>query len=413
MKRILIVGGGASGMMAAIAAAKSGGKVTLLEKNKQVGKKILVTGNGRCNLTNRDQSLEHYRSSDPSFVARVLDQVGMYDTLRLFTEWGIFTRSRNGYLYPYSDQAASVAEVLRLEAERLGVKMALNTEALEILRTEEGFQVKTEGWSYPADAVILTAGSKAAPETGSDGSGYQFAKELGHRMVKPLPALVQLRCREKFYEKLAGVRMDAKVDIFVGEELLASDQGEVQFTRNGISGIPVFQVSRYAVRALEEGKQVRAVLNLMPLFDKEQFLTFLRNRSEKNGYKTGEQFLTGLLPAKMGSCILERSGLGKSKKRAADWTEGEIRKILEAILAFETEITGSGDFTQAQVCSGGVELKEVRPETMESRIIPGLYFAGEVLDVDGACGGYNLQWAWSSGWLAGVSAAASGEEKAV
>ena len=142
-------------------------------------------------------------------------------------------------------------------------------------------------------------------------------------------------------------------------------------------------------------------------------MTFVRNRIEKNGYKTGEQFLTGLLPAKMGSCILERSGLGKSKKRAADWTEGEIRKILEAILAFETEITGSGDFTQAQVCSGGVELKEVRPETMESRIIPGLYFAGEVLDVDGACGGYNLQWAWSSGWLAGVSAAASGEEKAV
>ena len=413
MKKVLVVGGGASGLMAAIAAAKGGVKVTLLEKNKQVGKKILVTGNGRCNLTNTDQSLTHYRTADPGFVAEVLNRVGMYDTLRIFTEMGIFTKNRNGYLYPYSDQAASVAEVLRLEAEQLGVKLALNTEAQSIIRTEESFQVQTEGWSYPADAVILTCGSKAAPETGSDGSGYTLAKSLGHRIIKPLPALVQLRCKEKIFEKLAGVRMDAKVEIYTEGTLLASDQGEVQFTKTGISGIPVFQVSRYAVRALAAGKRVQAVLNLMPLFDEEQFLAFLKKRREQNLYKTGEQFLIGLLPAKVIACVLERSGFAKGKKKAGDWTETELTKLAHAILHFETEITGSGDFSQAQVCSGGVDVREVNPATMESRKTPGLYLAGELLDVDGACGGYNLQWAWSSGWLAGTSAAAAGEEKAL
>lgn len=205
--------------------------------------------------------------------------------------------------------------------------------------------------------------------------------------------------------------MDARVELYTEERLLASDQGEVQFTKNGISGIPVFQVSRYAVRALDAGKKVRAVLNLMPMFDEAQFLTFLKDRAEKNPYKTGEQFLTGLFPAKTSACVLERSGLGKSGKKAGDWTDAEFAKLTRTVTQFETEITGSGDFTQAQVCSGGADTREVNPDTMESRKVPGLYLAGELLDVDGACGGYNLQWAWSSGWLAGMSAATAGEEK--
>lgn len=406
MKKVLIVGGGASGLMAAIGAARCGAKVTLLEKNRQVGKKILVTGNGRCNLTNRDQSLSHYRSTDPSVVEQVLSRVGMEDTLELLKKMGIFTKDRNGYLYPYSDQAAAVSEALRLEAEHLGVKMALNTEARAVTRNPEGFLVETEGWNYPADAVILTCGSKAAPETGSDGAGYGFAKKLGHRVLPPLPALVQLRCGEKFFEKLAGVRMDAQVELYADGAWLASDRGEVQFTKNGISGIPVFQVSRYAVRALAQGKQVRGRLNLMPVFEEAEFRAFLKERIENNAYKTGEQFLTGLLPAKVSACVLERSSLGKTKKKAGDWSLEEVERLSRAIRCFETEITGSGDFSQAQVCSGGVDLRELNPETMESRKVPGLYLAGELLDVDGACGGYNLQWAFSSGWLAGTSAAA-------
>ncbi len=410
MKKVVVVGGGAAGLMAAIAAAESGAKVTLLEKNKQVGRKIRVTGNGRCNLTNTDQNLSHYRTSDPGFAAQVLDRVSMYDTLKKFTEYGIFTKNRNGYLYPYSDQADSVAEVLRLTAEHLGVKLALHTEVQGVIHSSDGFQVRTEEWSYPADAVILTCGSKAAPDTGSDGSGYTLARSLGHRIVKPLPALVPLRCKEKFFEKLAGVRMDAKVELFLEDSLLASDRGEVQFTKTGISGIPVFQVSRYAVRALDSRQKVQAVLNLIPLFDEEQFLAFLKARKEQNSYKTGEQFLTGLLPAKVSACVLEQSGLAKAKKKAGDWTQTELAGLAHVVLHFETEITGSGDFTQAQVCSGGVDVREVNPCTMESRKVPGLYLAGEILDVDGACGGYNLQWAFSSGRLAGRSAAVDREE---
>lgn len=411
MKWVLVIGGGAAGLMAAIAAARNGAKVTVLEKNKQVGKKIRITGNGRCNLTNTDQRPEHYHSSSPLFAAKVLEQVSMQDIVQILTEIGIFTKNRNGYLYPYSDQASSVAEVLRMEAEHLGVKLAMNTEAKSIRKTKEGFLIETEGWSYPADAVILAAGSKAAPDTGSDGSGYRLAKQLGLQIQKPLPALVKLSCREPFYEKLAGVRMDAQVEIFSEGESLAFNAGEVQFTRTGISGIPIFQVSRYAVRALDAGKRVTAVLNLMPLFEEASFLSFLKNRIEKNSHKTGEQLLVGLLPEKMAACVLERSGLKKGKKTVGDWTKEELQRLTATILRFETEIIGSGDFKEAQVCSGGVALREVCPDTMESRKISGLYLAGELLDVDGDCGGYNLQWAFSSGYLAGKNAAKDGEEK--
>lgn len=411
MKRVLVIGGGASGLMAAIAAARNGAKVTVLEKNKQVGKKIRITGNGRCNLTNTDQGLQHYHSSAPFFAAEVLEQVSMQDIVQILTEIGIFTKNRNGYLYPYSDQASAVAEVLRMEAEHLGVKLAMNTEAKGIRQTKEGFLIETEGWSYPADAVILAAGSKAAPDTGSDGSGYRLAKQLGLQMQKPLPALVKLSCRESFFEKLAGVRMDAQVEIFSEGESLASNVGEVQFTRTGLSGIPVFQISRYAVQALNAGKKVTAALNLMPLFDEASFFAFLKNRIEKNSHKTGEQLLTGLLPEKMAVCVLERSGLKKGTKTAGDWTEREIRRLTGRILRFDAEITGSGDFKEAQVCSGGVDVREIDPDTMEARKVSGLYLAGELLDVDGDCGGYNLQWAFSSGYLAGQNAAKAGEEK--
>ena len=291
MRRVLVIGGGASGLTAAIAAAEQGAKVTLLEKNRQVGKKILVTGNGRCNLTNENQDEACYRGGDPGFARTVFRNFGLPDTLRFFERLGVCAKSRNGYLYPYSDQASSVADALRMEAERLGVKLALGNQILEIRalnpngasgdldRPEEDragkasgdsavsgprFAARTEGWTYEGDACVLAAGSAAAPATGSDGSGYALAESLGHRLIKPLPALVQLRCRERFYERLAGLRMEAAVRVLADGKETACDRGEVQFTRNGISGIPVFQVSRHAVRALDEGRKVEVSLNLLP-----------------------------------------------------------------------------------------------------------------------------------------------------
>lgn len=408
MRRVLVAGGGAAGLMAAVSAARAGAKVTLLEKNRQAGKKLLVTGNGRCNLTNVRQEASFYRGEHPEFALRVFENFGMHDTLRLFTELGIFTKNRNGYLYPYSDQASSVAEILRMEAERQNIKLALNTEIEHVGKKGNVFTAVTKGWTYEGDALILAAGSAAAPETGSDGSGYRLAKELGHRIIRPLPALVQLRCREGFFARLAGLRMEARIRLYVDGKETAQDQGEIQFTKTGVSGIPVFQISRWAVKALDEGRKASVSLDLLPVFSEEELEDFLEERIRDCGYKKGAAFLTGLFPEKMGVCFMERAGIGKDKP-ARQWKEEEKRRLTAVIKNFCAEITGSGDFSQAQVCSGGVDTAEICPETMESRLMPGLYFAGEVVDIDGACGGYNLQWAWSSGYLAGRSAAEGGK----
>ena len=431
MRRVLVIGGGASGLMAAIAAAEQGAKVTLLEKNRQVGKKILVTGNGRCNLTNENQDEACYRGGEPGFARTVFGNFGLPDTLRFFERLGVCAKSRNGYLYPYSDQASSVADALRMEAERLGVKLALGNQILEIRalnpngasgdlgRPEEDragkasgdsavsgprFAARTEGWTYEGDACVLAAGSAAAPATGSDGSGYALAKSLGHRIIKPLPALVALRCRERFFERLAGLRMEASVRILADGKELARDWGEVQFTKTGISGIPVFQVSRWGVRALDAGKEVCAVLNLLPLFSKEQLLSFLEQRRKCSSYKTGKQFLVGIFPEKLIPVLLERAKSPKEKP-VGDWRKEELASLAQVIGGFSLTLRGFGSFSQAQVCSGGVDTASVNGKTMESRLVPGLYFAGELLDIDGACGGYNLQWAWSTGALAGRFAA--------
>lgn len=433
MRRVLVIGGGASGLTAAIAAAEQGAKVTLLEKNRQVGKKILVTGNGRCNLTNENQDEACYRGGEPGFARTVFGNFGLPDTLRFFERLGVCAKSRNGYLYPYSDQASSVADALRMEAERLGVKLALGNQILEIRALNPNgasgdsavvsgprFAARTEGWTYEGDACVLAAGPAAAPATGSDGSGYALAESLGHRLIKPLPALVQLRCRERFYERLAGLRMEAAVRVLADRKETACDRGEVQFTRNGISGIPVFQVSRHAVRALDEGRKVEVSLNLLPQIpggscglsaEKEEeeaaLEAFLRARIRDGGYKQGEAFFTGLFHEKMALCLLERAKIPKNKKAGA-WTEEELERLLSVIRDFRTEVVSGGSFEQAQVCSGGVDTSEICPQTMESRLVPGLYFAGEVVDIDGACGGYNLQWAWSSGHVAGFHAARGG-----
>lgn len=416
-RRVLVIGGGASGLMAAIAAAERGAKVTLLERNRQVGKKILVTGNGRCNLTNLDQDLSHYRGGEPGFAAAVLGEFGLSETLERFKRMGVHTRSRNGYLYPYSDQASSVADALRMEAEHLGVKLALGNQvlALEVLPEGKGarFAARTEGWTYEGDACVLAAGSAAAPATGSDGSGYALAQSLGHRIIKPLPALTALRCREAFYGRLAGLRMEAVVRILADGKELASDRGEVQFTKNGISGIPVFQVSRFAVRALDEGKKVEGRLDLLPGFaaGKEEgkegsarLEAFFLERLRDGGWKNGEQLLIGLFPGKMSLCLLERAGIPRGR-RAEEWSREELSRLLAVIRDFRTEIAAGGSFEQAQVCSGGVDTAQICPQTMESLLVPELYFAGEAVDIDGACGGYNLQWAWSSGCIAGSYAA--------
>lgn len=404
MKRIAVIGGGVAGMTAAIFAASAGAEVTILEHKDRVGKKILSTGNGRCNFTNLYQTPDCYRSDNPEFPWSVMKQFDTRQIIAFFLEMGIYSKNRNGYLYPNSDQASSVLDAYRMECRRLGIKILTDTKCLEILPNAKGFCLKTEQEILRTDAVILAPGSKAAPVTGSDGSGYTLAKKLGHHLIPVLPALVQLKCKEAFYKAVSGVRVRAKVSLYVNDRLTAEDTGEVQLTNYGISGIPVFQVSRFASRALYEKKRVKAVLNFMPDFEAAVFLSFLKNRADSRPEKTLDEFFVGLFHKKLAELWVRISCI-KPDRTIGSLSEHDIQKLAGLIQCFETEIEATNSFEQAQVCCGGIDTREVDARTMESAYVPGLYFAGEILDVDGICGGYNISFAAASGALAGKGAA--------
>lgn len=404
MRHVAVIGGGAAGMMAAITAAREGVKVTILEHKDRIGKKILSTGNGRCNFTNTYQTPACYRSDNRDFAWNIIQKFNVEKTISFFKELGIYPKDRNGYLYPYSDQAAAILEVLQIEIAKLDICVMTEINVLDIQPVKRGIRVTTDKKTITVDSVILACGSKAAPVTGSDGSGYQLAKLLGHRIVPVLPALVQLRCAEKFYKSISGVRVQGTVEIYADDISLASDTGEIQLTNYGISGIPVFQVSRYAAKAIYQKQSVTAVLNFMPDMNKDEFLSFLQERITLCPHKTLDEFFTGIFPKKLCELWIRLSRLPK-EMRVSDLSGEQLEKLVLLIQHLRTHITETNAFEQAQICCGGVDTTEINPDTLESNYVPGIYFAGEFLDVDGICGGYNLQWAWSSGFVAGKEAA--------
>lgn len=404
MKQVAVIGGGVAGMTAAITAASKGAGVTIYERNDRVGKKILSTGNGRCNFTNLCQQPECYRSDHPEFAWEVIRRFDEKKLIAFFLQLGIYSKNRNGYLYPNSDQASSVLDAFRMECKRLGIHIVCDAKCLEIHPLKKGVRIRTEQGVSRADSVILATGSKAAPATGSDGYGYTLAKNLGHHLVPVLPALVQLRCREDFYKAVSGVRIQAEVSLYAEDLCIAKDVGEVQLTNYGISGIPVFQVSRFAARALYEKKQVRAILNFMPDFTEDTCIQFLQQRINTRPDKTLEEFFIGLFHKKLADLWIRLSQIKRDRK-VRTLSEAEVQKLVSLIREFETIVEATNSYEQAQVCCGGVDTKEVHPETMESLYHPNVYFAGEILDVDGMCGGYNIQFAVSSGVAAGNAAA--------
>ena len=404
MRHVAVIGGGAAGMMAAITSAREGARVTILEHKERIGKKILSTGNGRCNFTNTYQTPACYRSDNRDFAWNIIQKFNVEKTISFFKELGIYPKDRNGYLYPYSDQAAAILEVLQIEVAKLDICVMTEINVLDIQPVKKEIRITTDKKTITADSVILACGSKAAPVTGSDGSGYQLAKLFGHRIVPVLPALVQLRCAEKFYKSISGVRVQGTVEIYADDIFLASDTGEIQLTNYGISGIPVFQVSRYAAKALYKKQSVTAILNFMPDMNKEEFLLFLQERITLCPYKTLDEFFTGVFPKKLCELWIRLSRLPK-EMRVSDLSGEQLEKLVLLIQHLRTHITETNSFEQAQICCGGVDTTEINPDTLESNYVPGIYFAGELLDVDGICGGYNLQWAWSSGFVAGKEAA--------
>ncbi|HCT89986.1 MAG TPA: aminoacetone oxidase family FAD-binding enzyme, partial [Lachnospiraceae bacterium] len=379
-------------LMAALWASGGGGRVTLLEQNDRPGKKLLVTGNGKCNMTNTDQSMRHYHGSDPLFAEVVLQRFTSCQTIRFFTELGVFTKNRNGWIYPYCEQAQAVLKLLTEEAHRRKVRIKTREHVTEIDRTGDGFTVHTEGWKYPADRVILCGGGPASAVQGSATDCMELAARLGHRIIPPLPALVPLRGTGNAYGRWAGVRMDGAVTLYIDGREIQREAGEIQFTEYGVSGIPVFQVSIAAVRAAHEGRRVLLTLDLMPEFTIDELADFLAGRADSRSGQTDPELFVGLLPDKMIRMMTEK-------------VHREPKEYAGLLKAYPVPVQGAHSMERAQVCSGGVALSEVDPTTMESRLLPGLYFAGEILDICGDCGGYNLQWAWSTGALAGKSAA--------
>lgn len=400
-KQIVIIGAGASGLLAAILAARNGAAVTILEQNEKPGKKICATGNGKCNYTNLVMPEDAYRGTHPEFVKDALSQFSVEDTVEFFKEIGIYPQNRNGYLYPRSGQAQSIVEVLCMEAASLGVKIKTNEQVIAIEKNlpeksnnsnkndknNKRFNVLTKGWHYEADAVILANGSKASSVAGSDGSGYLLAGKLGHKIVPVYPALTALKCKGNAFKTWAGVRTEGRVSLFLDGNFYKSERGELQLTEYGISGIPVFQLSTYAVRAVKDGHQVELRVDFLPELSEEETKGLLHFRKKNCPYKNEKELLTGLFPEKLIKVLTAQ------------------RHLLTAIREFPLEVTDGLAFSQAQVCSGGVDTNQVNAHTMESLLCPGIYLTGELLDIDGTCGGYNLQWAWSSGAVAGIHAA--------
>ena len=403
-RHVIIVGGGASGLMAAISAAREGAQVTIVEQRERLGKKILSTGNGRCNLTNEYMDVSCFRGDDTTIVSKILDNFGYQETISFFEVLGVILKDRQGYVYPISDQAGTILEVLCMEIEHLGVNIILEQSVKNISKTSRGFTVRTTDTTLLGDAVILATGGRAASVLGSDGSGYALAKTFGHKLSPVVPALVQLKGKGNFYKQISGVRTQAKVSLYVDRGYVCEDTGELQLTNYGISGIPVFQISRYAAKALNEKKAVMAEVDFLPSMSDDAFEDFLHKRIELHGHRTAEDFLIGIFHKKLIGLLLTASRINTNQVMDAVTNE-QINKLVSVSKHFRLEIEGTNDFEQAQVCAGGVRTSEVNPQTLESVYVDNLYLTGELLDIDGICGGYNLQWAWSTGYVAGRHAA--------
>lgn len=412
MKSVIVIGAGASGLMAAITAARKGAQVTILEAMEKPARKLLMTGNGRCNLTNLDFSRKDcYRGDDPSFWQQVYTQFDEKQTMAFFEEMGLLLQKRGNGVYPLTDQASSVADRLLLEVQKLRIKLKCQEKVVRMEQSGGHWQVYTQSWHYDADAVILACGSRSVPATGSDGSGYELAKLAGHTIIQPLPALVPLKCREGFVKKLAGLRTRADITMYVTDKnghgtAAYTESGELQWTEYGISGIVVFQLSRYAAYALQQGSKVQVQIDCLPSVKEETLFELLEKKMPEESISDA---LTGIIPKKMIAVVLE---LCKIKKASARPDAEKLQEVCRTIKQLSVSVTGTRSFEQAQVCAGGVATDEICPATMESRKKNDLYLTGELLDVDGICGGYNLQWAWSTGYIAGIHSAEKGEQHA-
>lgn len=411
MYDVIIIGAGASGMMAAATAASKGASVALLEHKDDIGKKILATGNGRCNFTNTDMSVNRFHGSK-ALIKNGLSQFDYADTIRYFEKLGVPAYDNAGYIYPNSRQAASVVAAFRMELMRLHVDVKTGIKITEIKttanrsvgkQTDEGtrYCIQTDKGSFESKKLIIACGLTASPKLGSDGSLFRMIEALGHHIQKPLPALCGFSCEGLNFKKITGVRCDATVASVIDGQMTEQNTGELQLADYGISGIPVFQISSLMSRALDKGQRVEVIIDFLPAFSDDGLYRYIKDRSTAiTDNRSLNEMLNGLLNNKLLLELIHKSGVSPDKKGRL-LTEDDCKSLTRSIKHTAVSVRKPRGVEFAQVCAGGIYTKEIDVRTLESKIHPGLYFCGELLDVDGICGGYNLQWAWTSGYIAG------------
>jgi len=408
MKRydVAIIGGGAAGMMAGIWASQNGKSVIIIERNEKLGKKIYATGNGRCNLTNINTNISKYHGANGEFVKSILNQFDQFKTVKFFESLGLIVKEEdNGRIFPRNDQASSVVEALGYKLNKNNVCVKLNSLVRKINKNKEWKITLDNGDEIIASKLIITTGGKSAHQFGSSGDGYFWAKNLGHTIIEQFPALVPVEAKEEWVKNLQGLKIEARVKICVNEKIISEKYGDLLFTHFGLSG-PAIMSQASIISKNINGSGLSIILDLFS--DKEicEIDTILAKIFSQNGAKSLKNCLGGLVSPRFAEQILINLGLDANKKSAE--VSKEIRHDIAEILK-NLKITPRGvrSYKESQVTSGGIDCDEIDAKALESDIVPGLFFAGEILDVDGDSGGYNLQWAWSSGYVAGINAGKS------
>lgn len=405
--KIAIIGGGASGIAAALSAAEENpsAHITILERLDRIGKKILATGNGHCNMTNENMSADHYYSENTATAKKLLSEMPVEKVISFFENMGLYTMTDDaGRIYPYCRQASMVLDILLLELKRKNINIVCDFKAEDIEFSKNKFTITSQtGNVFRANKVIISAGGKAAPKQGTDGSGYRLAKKTGHTYTYIFPSLVAMECDSKVFKGLKGIRVMGGLTLFINEKKAGCDYGEIQLTDYGVSGIPAMQLSCLLKKHAIE-KQAQIGIDFFPEKTSEELKKIITSRIKKYPDETLENLFLGLLHKNIMYAVLKQAGAFPLSRKAQSLTPKETEEIVSLLKLWKFNVKGTTGWDFAQVTGGGIPLDEI-DENFQSKIIPNLYFTGEILDVTGQCGGYNLHWAWCSGIKAGKNAA--------
>ncbi|MDO5649199.1 MAG: NAD(P)/FAD-dependent oxidoreductase [Gallicola sp.] len=403
MKNIIVIGAGASGMFCSLLLKEKGFDVTVLERNDKIMKKIYATGNGRCNFTNRNINISHFHGQNPKFAMTAIHQFTNEDAIAYFRKIGIpEIELEEGKIYPMSLQASSIPIRVEEYAKNLGIEIHLDTLVKEIEKKDHFIVTGDKGEKYYGDLVILAAGGRAMAKSGSDGNGYSLLKKFDIHMVETHPGIVQLKLHYPYLKRMDGTKVPGSCTLIVEGKRVRKEFSDILFTQYGISGPAVLQISSEAIRSLKKGKDVRLSIDILPLMEENILYYFLKTNFENNSFITVEKALVGLIHKNLIIPILRDLHIEKDKK-AAELSNAEIHSIKDKLKNYMFTVTGEKSDKDGQITCGGVSTKEINPKTMELKKIKGLYCIGEIVDIDGDCGGYNLQWAWSSAYVCAMN----------